>query len=149
MFNYSTRSGHSAASWSLLGQFVCLTSEAKMPLSGLTLRGAERLTSEVFCCCMSESRHLEPDASVVQMPGPWGAGGCPKGKAQRNKDGKPTQGNSPKQSISDHLPRVLSPVGEHPCWTHPPPELWAPHQSLIICGEDPHPPQGFPCAPEM
>lgn len=68
MFNYSTRSGHSAVSWTLLGKFVFLTSEAKMPLSGLMLRGPELLTSEVFCCCVSESQHPEPDTSAVWMP---------------------------------------------------------------------------------
>lgn len=68
MFNYSTTSGHSAVSRSLPGKFFLLTSEAKMPLSGLMLRGAELLPLEVFCCCMSEFQQLEPDASAVQIP---------------------------------------------------------------------------------
>jgi len=95
MFSYSTRSGHSAVSWSLLGKLVFLASEAKMPQPAL-------LTSEAFCCCMSASQHPEPDASALRMP-PWGAGGCLKGKAGRQKDGRRTQGNSAEQSVSSHL----------------------------------------------
>lgn len=45
VFNYSTRSGNSASELDPAGKFVFLTFEAKMPLSGLTLRGAELLTS--------------------------------------------------------------------------------------------------------
>lgn len=69
MFNYSTRTVHSAGNWEfLLGKLIFLMSEAKMPLSGLMLRRAELLTLAVFGCCISESQHLEFVLSALWMP---------------------------------------------------------------------------------
>lgn len=60
MFNYSTRSVHSAGNWKfLLGKLIFLISEGKVPLSGLMLGRADLLTLAVFCCCISESQYLE------------------------------------------------------------------------------------------
>lgn len=59
MFNYSTRSVHSAGNWKfLLGKWIFLMSEGKVPLSGLMLGRAD-LTLAVFCSCISESQYLE------------------------------------------------------------------------------------------
>lgn len=60
MFNYSTRSVHSAGNWKfLLGKLIFLISEGKVPLSGLMLGRDDLLTLAVFCCCISESQYLE------------------------------------------------------------------------------------------
>lgn len=60
MFNYSTRSVHSAGNWKfLLGKLIFLMSEGKVPLSGLMLGRADLLTLAVFCCYISESQYLE------------------------------------------------------------------------------------------
>lgn len=69
MFHYSTRTVHSAGTWKfLLGKWIFLLSEAKLPLSGLMLRKAELLTLAVFCCCISESQHLEFVFPALWMP---------------------------------------------------------------------------------
>lgn len=69
MLNYSTRTVHSAGNLKfLLGKWIFLMSEAKMPLSGLMLRRAELLTLAVFCWCISESQHVEFVFPALWMP---------------------------------------------------------------------------------